>query len=72
MKSYRSAIQAGGFAHSVLEEGAIVLAKGSQTGIYCEEAVKVLLHDSDDTEKLVRQSPAWQEQKTTFFSSLTQ
>ena len=72
VKSYRSSIQAGGFAHSVLEEGSIVLAKGSQTGIYCEEAVKVLLHESDDTEQLVRQSLEWQEQKTAFFSGLTQ
>jgi len=72
VKSYRSSIQAGGFVHSVLEEGSIVLAKGSQTGIYCEEAVKVLLHDSDDTEQLVRQSLEWQEKKTTFFSGLTQ
>lgn len=71
VKSFRSAIEAGGFVHGVLEEEAIVLAKGSQGGIYCEEAVKVLLHDTDDIQQLVRQSPAWQEKKTEFFSSIT-
>lgn len=70
VKSFKSAIEAGGFVHSVLEEGAIVLAKGSQTGIYCEEAVKVLLHTTDDTQQLVRQSPEWQERKTVFFSGV--
>lgn len=71
VKSFKSAIEAGGFAHSVLEEGAIVLAKGSQTGIYCEESVKVLLRDADDMQQLVRQSSEWQEKKTAFFSELT-
>lgn len=71
VKSFMSAIEAGGFVNSVLEEGAIVLAKGSQTGIYCEEAVKVLLSNTDDTQQLVRQSPEWQERKTAFFSSIS-
>lgn len=70
VKSFKSAIEAGGFAHSVLEQDAIVLAKGSQTGVYCEEAVKILLRDTDDTQQLVRQSPQWQERKTAFFSNL--
>lgn len=71
VKSFESAIEAGGFAHKVLEKEAIVLAKGSQTGVYCEEAVAVLLRDSDDTLQLVRQSPAWIKRKTAFFSEIT-
>jgi UDP-N-acetylmuramoyl-tripeptide--D-alanyl-D-alanine ligase len=67
VKSFKSAIDAGGFASSVLEEGAAVLVKGSQGNIYAEEAVKVLCVMSEDIE-LVRQSPKWISVKTEFFS----
>lgn len=66
-KSFKSAIEAGGFAHKVMEKGAVVLVKGSQGGIYAEEAVKVLCMMDDDT-KLVRQSPEWIKIKDEFFS----
>ena len=68
VKSFHSAIDAGAFAHSVLDDGALVLVKGSQGSIFAEEAVKVLLHDTDDYHKLVRQSPAWTKTKQDFFS----
>jgi UDP-N-acetylmuramoyl-tripeptide--D-alanyl-D-alanine ligase len=67
VKSFKSAIDAGGFAHSVMEQGAVVLAKGSQGGIYAEEAVKVLCMMSDDV-TLVRQSDEWIKVKDGFFS----
>ncbi|QQG51210.1 MAG: UDP-N-acetylmuramoyl-tripeptide--D-alanyl-D-alanine ligase [Candidatus Saccharibacteria bacterium] len=67
VKSFKSAIDAGSFAHSVLEEGAAVLAKGSQGGIYAEEAVKVLCVMSEEPE-LVRQSPKWMKIKDEYFS----
>lgn len=67
VKSFKSAIDAGGFARSVLEPGAAVLVKGSQGGIYAEEAVKVLCVMSEDDE-LVRQSAAWLRTKDEFFS----
>lgn len=67
VKSFKSAIDAGGFAHSVLQENAAVLVKGSQGNIYAEEAVKVLCLMEDDPE-LVRQSPAWLKTKEEFFS----
>lgn len=41
----------------------VILAKGSQNGVYCEEAVKLLLADPDDIHYLVRQSQFWMEQK---------
>jgi len=53
VRSFKSAIEAGGFAH--------------QGGIYAEEAVKVLCMMDDDT-KLVRQSPEWMQTKDEFFS----
>lgn len=69
--SFKSAIDAGSFVHSVLERGGAVLFKGSQGNIYLEEAIKVILHSTDDEEKLVRQSPSWLEAKRKFFESLT-
>lgn len=68
VKSFRTSLEAGAFARSILEEGAVVLVKGSQGGIYMEEAVKMLLHTTSDDQKLVRQSPAWIARKTEFFS----
>jgi UDP-N-acetylmuramyl pentapeptide synthase len=59
VKSFLSPYEAGGFANSVLKHGAVILAKGSQNGVFAEEAVKVLLHSTDDEALLVRQSPAW-------------
>ncbi|NLA42872.1 hypothetical protein GX865_01770 [Candidatus Saccharibacteria bacterium] len=68
VRSFSDAISAGAFVHSKLEAGAIVLAKGSEGGIFVEEAIKILLRSTDDTKKLVRQEPAWLEAKTRFFS----
>lgn len=70
VKSFHSAIEAGAFARSVAEPGAAILVKGSQGGIYAEEAVKVLCLMSEDVE-LVRQSPQWQEVKQQFFSKFS-
>lgn len=67
VKSFKSSIDAGGFARSVSEEGAAILVKGSQGDIYAEEAVKVLCLMSEDVE-LVRQSPEWMKIKEKFFS----
>lgn len=68
VRSFSDAISAGSFVHSKLEQGAIVLAKGSEGGIFVEESVKILLRSVDDTKKLVRQEPAWLEAKTKYFS----
>lgn len=67
VKSFQNAVQAGAFAHSVLDKGALILAKGSQGDVYCEEAVKILLLDQTDIAKLVRQSPAWMATKEEYF-----
>lgn len=67
VKSFKSAIDAGAFVHSVLEKGAVVLVKGSQNGVFTEEAAKVLVV-TDDYPKLVRQSPEWMKIKDEFFS----
>jgi UDP-N-acetylmuramyl pentapeptide synthase len=67
VKSFKSSIDAGAFTRSITEEGAAILVKGSEGGIYMEEAVKILCVMSEDAE-LVRQSPSWIAIKETFFS----
>lgn len=67
VKSFKNALQAGIFVRSVMESGAAILFKGSEGGIYLEEAVKVVLHSTDDELQLVRQSPGWMARKTAFF-----
>ncbi len=71
VKSFTSAIDAGAFVRSVLDEEAAVLAKGSQGDIYLEEAVKMLLHSTSDDHQLVRQSPAWMDRKNQFFQKIS-
>jgi len=71
VKSFRSALEAGAFAHSVLDDDAVVLVKGSQGDIYAEEAIKVFLHDTEDDTQLVRQSPEWLATKQRFFESFS-
>lgn len=68
VKSFKTAIEAGAFAHSVIEDGAVLLAKGSQGGIFLEEALKLLLHETHEDHELVRQSEAWMEQKNAYFA----
>lgn len=63
VKSFASPYEAGGFVHSILKPGAVILAKGSQNGVFAEEAVKVLLHSTEDEDKLVRQSADWLKKK---------
>ena len=62
----RNAIEAGEFVRSVSEEGAVILAKGSQNTIFLEEAVKILCDISEDAE-LVRQSQSWLKKKRMHF-----
>jgi UDP-N-acetylmuramoyl-tripeptide--D-alanyl-D-alanine ligase len=68
VKSFRSSIEAGAFVHKVLEPGAAILFKGSESGVYLEEAVKVVLHSAADETELVRQSASWVARKTAFFT----
>jgi UDP-N-acetylmuramoyl-tripeptide--D-alanyl-D-alanine ligase len=68
IKSFRNAVEAGGFAHHYLQPDALVLVKGSQNGIFTEEAAKVLLKNPEDMRLLVRQSAAWMTHKEAFFA----
>jgi UDP-N-acetylmuramoyl-tripeptide--D-alanyl-D-alanine ligase len=68
VKVCKNALEAGSFVHSVLEPHAVILFKGSQDRIYLEEAIKVILHSTDDQKFLVRQSSPWVEIKDNYFS----
>ena len=59
VKSFTNPLDAGAFVHKILRPHAVVMAKGSQNRIFAEEALKMLLHDTEDEHKLVRQTPAW-------------
>lgn len=69
--SFATALEAGAFVHKFVEPGGAVLFKGSQGGIYLEEAIKIILHSTDDEALLVRQSPAWLKKKQKFFEAHT-
>lgn len=60
---FADAAQAGKFVAGRLKSRALVLVKGSQNGVFAEEAVKQLLANPADAGKLVRQSPAWLRRK---------
>ena len=62
-----SPFAAGEFVKLLLDDETSVLAKGSQNGVFAEEAVKMLLANPADASKLVRQSPSWLAKKRTQF-----
>jgi UDP-N-acetylmuramoyl-tripeptide--D-alanyl-D-alanine ligase len=70
--SFASPYEAGAFVRSHLKPGAVVLAKGSQNGVFAEEALKQLLADSKDASKLVRQSAHWLKVKSQQFPARPQ
>ncbi len=69
VKSFHDPISAGAFVHSVLEPHSIILFKGSQNGVFAEEAIKPILHNSSDEQKLVRQEPHWLATKAAQFDT---
>jgi UDP-N-acetylmuramoyl-tripeptide--D-alanyl-D-alanine ligase len=59
VKTFDNPYEAGKFVRSELQTGAVVLAEGSQNGVFAEEAIKFLLANKPDEAKLVRQSVSW-------------
>lgn len=59
VESFDSPYKAGDFVEKHLQQNAVVLIKGSQNRVFAEEAIKSLLKNKDDTQKLVRQSKTW-------------
>lgn len=56
-------IQAGKAVTENLKPKGIILAKGSQNGVFAEEALKQLLANPEDANKLVRQNAFWAKKK---------
>ena len=59
----KNSIDAGLFVKGKIKEGAVILAKGSQNGVFTEEALKPLLASKSDFSKLVRQDQYWMKKK---------
>lgn len=55
---------------NVLKDGAYILLKGSQNGVFAEEATKLLLQNPEDKSELVRQSNFWMKIKEDNFKEL--
>jgi UDP-N-acetylmuramoyl-tripeptide--D-alanyl-D-alanine ligase len=64
---FDSPYEAGSYLVDMLKKNDVVLAKGSQNGVFAEEAVKLLLANLKDREQLVRQSPEWLREKESQF-----
>lgn len=71
VKAVSTPYEAGGFVHGVAKKGGVILIKGSQNGVFTEEATKVLLHDSSDQDQLVRQTEAWLDIKAKAFDTIS-
>jgi UDP-N-acetylmuramoyl-tripeptide--D-alanyl-D-alanine ligase len=67
-----SPYQAGRKAKENIAKNSVILVKGSQNRVFSEEAIKVLLLDQADVNKLVRQSPSWLAKKQKQFPDSTQ
>lgn len=59
VSEFTNAKEAGSFIATLLKGGSVILIKGSQNGVFAEEAIKPLLKNKDDYAKLVRQSNYW-------------
>jgi UDP-N-acetylmuramoyl-tripeptide--D-alanyl-D-alanine ligase len=59
----KNSAEAGKFIAEKVKERAVILAKGSQNGVFAEEALKPLLTDKSDFSKLVRQDKYWMDRK---------
>lgn len=59
VRSFMSPYEAGAEAHKLMQPGAVILAKGSQNHVFAEEAVKVILHSTEEESQLVRQTADW-------------
>ncbi len=55
--------QAGEFLQKILQEGDVVLFKGSQNTIFLEGAVEMVLKNKKDADKLCRRGSFWEKQR---------
>ncbi len=67
--SFTNPYEAGMFIRHTMKPKSVILAKGSQNGVFAEEALKSILKNSHDQVKLVRQSDDWLMKKKKQFES---
>jgi UDP-N-acetylmuramoyl-tripeptide--D-alanyl-D-alanine ligase len=70
VKQFNNPYETGEYLKELIKPGAVILAKGSQNGVFAEETVKILLADKADSSKLVRQTPDWLRKKQKLFSQV--
>lgn len=68
--SFLDPVEAGRHIRKLIKHGAVVLFKGSQNGVFAEEAIKEVLANPADSAKLVRQSEYWLKRKHRQFKSV--
>lgn len=54
---------AGLYLKEIIKEDCVILVKGSQNGVFAEEAIKPILKNQSDIQKLVRQEDFWIQKK---------
>lgn len=72
VERFMSPYEAGEFVKGQIKDGAVILAKGSQNGVFAEEAIKLLLKNRADEAQLVRQSQYWIDKKIEQFGRTEQ
>lgn len=70
VESFDSPYDAGKFVALMLDKDTVVLVKGSQNRVFSEEAIKAMLANPADAEKLVRQSSYWMNVKSKQFKEV--
>lgn len=63
VKTFNNPYEAGMYVRDSIKPNAVVLVKGSQNGVFAEEAIKYFLANKKDEKLLVRQSPQWLKRK---------
>ncbi|MCA9333419.1 hypothetical protein KC963_00035, partial [Candidatus Saccharibacteria bacterium] len=66
--SFLNPYEAGDWVKDNVKKNAVILAKGSQNGVFAEESLKALLARNSDAKKLVRQSEYWMGVKSQQFT----
>lgn len=68
IKIFKTPYEIGHFLKQIVRKNDLVLVKGSQNGVFCEEVVRILLDPSLNAKDLVvRQSKSWQRKKRKAF-----
>lgn len=69
IKVFRTPYEAGHYVKNIIKKGDVVLVKGSQAGVFTEEASRILLDPKKNpADCLVRQSKVWKKRKKKSFA----